>query len=449
MVHFIKILILVVFVFITETQLFSQSKVYYVRVKGDTVEPVALLKIDSTGTMPIPPEYSAYVWYGGIGKWYIRYSNGTIHNLDSSGSTIDTSTYGTGLATLYRLGLKLSSADSGSGVNYTTNKRLRDSLLTFFHKADSTVGGYGTYSADQQRLLKGDSVSGINYTTNKRLRDSLGTMWHKGDSTVGGYASFANSNSKIPKGDSVTGVWYVTLKRMIDSLANVIHKATPVAWDTAPGASRAGINNRGQGRFGLTTHSSTNHGLAIGGEIVGQPGTVGFTDFQLWKDATPTRAVCIGLSVPGTAATNDIVLSTYTGSAWYGAMSIPNGAVSEGYTPIVIDTVERTNQSASISGTNVTNFGTGTHYYRCTYYIGCTAVDAGAPTVTFYFSGFETTAKTMTSATVTLNSIANCTSGTFYVKNASASANLQWSTAVGGTIGTAKYTISAVFERIN
>jgi hypothetical protein len=46
---------------------------------------------------------------------------------------------------------------------------------------------------------------------------------------------------------------------------------------------------------------------------------------QLWKDATPTKAVSYGLCVPGNAPGDDLVFATYTGSAWVERLRVLNG----------------------------------------------------------------------------------------------------------------------------
>lgn len=71
--------------------------------------------------------------------------------------------------------------------------------------------------------------------------------------------------------------------------------------------------------------------------------TTGAT-YQWWKDSTPTKAMAIGNSVPGTAVTNNMVFSAYTGSAWVQGMALTNAAVPE---LILGDTVQLNGLAAS------------------------------------------------------------------------------------------------------
>lgn len=47
--------------------------------------------------------------------------------------------------------------------------------------------------------------------------------------------------------------------------------------------------------------------------------------FQTWKDATPTKAVGIGMNVPGAGAiTDDLIMSTYDGAIWTERLNVSN-----------------------------------------------------------------------------------------------------------------------------
>jgi hypothetical protein len=86
-----------------------------------------------------------------------------------------------------------------------------------------------------------------------------------------------------------------------------------------------GISTTGQGTFGGATHTSTNHGVSCYDEMVCLPGATGFTDIQLWKDSTPSKACAIGMSVPGVAIGDDLVFSLYGGASWAEAFRIYDG----------------------------------------------------------------------------------------------------------------------------
>jgi hypothetical protein len=52
--------------------------------------------------------------------------------------------------------------------------------------------------------------------------------------------------------------------------------------------------------------------------------TIGAADIVFYKDATPTKAVAVGGSVPGSGVTDDLLFSTFNGSAWAEKMRILN-----------------------------------------------------------------------------------------------------------------------------
>jgi len=62
---------------------------------------------------------------------------------------------------------------------------------------------------------------------------------------------------------------------------------------------------------------------------------------EWWKDAVTSKAVALGMQVPGAALTDDMVFSTFTGAAWAERMRISNaGLVGIGCTPANAHTLD-------------------------------------------------------------------------------------------------------------
>lgn len=61
----------------------------------------------------------------------------------------------------------------------------------------------------------------------------------------------------------------------------------------------------------------------------------GSAEMEMWKDATPSKAVSYGMAVPGSAATDDLIFSTYNGSSWSERLRVlsSNGNVGIGTSP--------------------------------------------------------------------------------------------------------------------
>jgi hypothetical protein len=110
---------------------------------------------------------------------------------------------------------------------------------------------------------------------------------------------------------------------------NSSNPVNPLQYDSA-GTMHFGVNENGQGTFGAAQHTSTNHGITVYDEIVALPGHTGFTDIQLWKNATPTKAASFGMSVPGIAIGDDMKFSAYTGAAWGARLTLTNAAITAG-----------------------------------------------------------------------------------------------------------------------
>jgi len=184
--------------------------------------------------------------------------------------------------------------------------------------------------------------------------------------------------------------------------------------------------------------------------------------FECWKDATPTKAIQIGMGTQGSAITDDIVFSRYNGSAWaeIGRMNNATSSLSmagkigklmsdttEGKygVPLVVDTVMKTNQTASIAATNFTSASTAGGMYEVTYYLICTTA-SGTATVTVDVVATDGVARTQTSASVSMASTSNMTSGTFMTGLSTGS--VQWQTTVTGTISSAQYKVAVICKRV-
>jgi hypothetical protein len=131
-----------------------------------------------------------------------------------------------------------------------------------------------------------------------------------------------------------------------------------------------------------------------------------------------------------------------------GKVASVNAVATEGGfgVPAIVDTVEKGNQTASISATNLTGTTTsGT--YEISYYGACTTAN-GTSTVSITID-WDNGTKTSTSATFSNASVNNYVSGVIYVKNIPvASSAIRYSTTLTGTIGSATYFVSVTAKRI-
>ncbi len=94
--------------------------------------------------------------------------------------------------------------------------------------------------------------------------------------------------------------------------------------------SFAKIDALGRGVFYNPAPSAyqTYHGLEVGQNLTvlpsSAPGTNNGADIEVYKDSTPSAATSFGLNVPGAAISNDLVFSTWNGSAWSEAFRVVN-----------------------------------------------------------------------------------------------------------------------------
>lgn len=148
--------------------------------------------------------------------------------------------------------------------------------------------------------------------------------------------------------------------------------------------------------------------------------------------------------IPASSSTARVTIDT-TGK--FGTIaSLPTEGL--GGVPIVVDTVQRTGQTASITSTNFSNSGT-VGDYEVSYYIYTTTAGA-AGTVTFNIIANDgTSSATWTSQTVDLTSttITGKQQGTVRVRLGSG--NIQWSTTVSGASGSPQYAFYATAKRID
>lgn len=126
-------------------------------------------------------------------------------------------------------------------------------------------------------------------------------------------------------------------------------------------------------------------------------------------------------------------------------------AASEFAVPIVGDRVSLTNQSTSITATNLLNAGVA-GLYLVKFYLVVTATDAGAGTVSVSIAFNDgTAARTITSPAVAMTATGFTTSVTPATDDGLirlGSGNIQYSTTVSGTPGAARYALYVMAERV-
>jgi hypothetical protein len=117
-------------------------------------------------------------------------------------------------------------------------------------------------------------------------------------------------------------------------------------WDAAQGRLGIGtnapvrtLNVNGRSLFGSATNPQplgSTHTVDIVASSTDSPLALigGSGNLELWKDASPTRAIAIGMATPGTAITNDLYFSLFNGTSWSTRFVITNstGNISIGTT---------------------------------------------------------------------------------------------------------------------
>lgn len=132
-----------------------------------------------------------------------------------------------------------------------------------------------------------------------------GTIQYNNGGAFGGAAIKINGGILFPTADSTTAV-------QIDKADGTTNVLTV---DTTNGRVGIGTNAPAQplsvkGRLMVGTDST-------GGDILGVAGSSKPGGFQMWKDLTPSAAMNVGLSVPGSGIiNNDFLISSFNGTTW-------------------------------------------------------------------------------------------------------------------------------------
>ena len=205
--------------------------------------------------------------------------------------------------------------------------------------------------------------------------------------------------------------------------------------------------------FGYNPSTYSGSGLFRAKRGILSSGNSADSGWAIYAQASGSPIIFGGGSYPGTEWTrwDDAGYFYHAGGKFAlntnGQITKLNNVATEGGfgTPAILDTVMKTNQTASIAATNFTSASTAGGMYEVTYYLTCTTA-SGTATVTVGVVATDGVARTQTSASVSMASTSNMTSGTFMTGLSTGS--VQWQTTVTGTISSAQYKVAVVCRRV-
>ena len=112
----------------------------------------------------------------------------------------------------------------------------------------------------------------------------------------------------------------------------------------------------------------------------------------------------------------------------------------------ILDTVEKSNQSVSLSTTNFNN-SNGTGFFRISYYLACSVSDASGASIVLNLSWNDGAGKIKSSPTVSFSSTNNVAEGTFVIRNNTGSVG--YATSITGNLTGGRYLLSMAIEKLN
>ena len=342
-----------------------------------------------------------------------------------------------------------------------------DSELTVLHGAHVNGGAKvdGTVTVSGA-VVRGSSPAPYLVTTNSAKNTNFTTAAQAGDTCAIGDSI---TTSKKP-------IWWIndstgTQLLGVDSLGNlvsgrVVSRGTTDAIDfTRSGTGvtilldgYGGSNSIvGRGVGGTVSSPSVTPSatglMAIkgggydGSALTGTRGQVTVNSSANWSATSTPTLISFQTTKQGTTTLTEKMRVNDSGYVEMGSPFLKiNGVVLEGFgVAALVDTIDRSGQTASIGTTNFNNSSTAGHY-RIGWYISCTSAN-GTASVTANLAWNDGSSKTKNGASVSMSSTSNSDQGCLFVRNASGS--ITWGATVSGTIGTAVFLVAFSCERLD